>query len=246
MAANVSYVTFLHRAREFVQARGIDVSRFPGEHSGLRVVQMLQHSGVTLVLDVGANDGGYGAELRRFGYEGGIASFEPLTDVFLRLQARSSADPKWAVTHCAVGAESGKVQINVAANGGASSSLLPMLTAHEKAAPGAKIIGTQEVDLRSLDELWPQVVSPADTVFLKVDVQGYERQVLQGVDDHLGLVVGVQLELSLVPLYQGAWPYEEALSWARDQGFSLRRVIPGFSDPQTGDMLQADGVFFRN
>jgi hypothetical protein len=41
----------------------------------------------------------------------------------------------------------------------------------------------------------------------------------------------LQLELSLVPLYEGAMLYHEALDFAERHGFSLMQVIPGFTDP---------------
>jgi FkbM family methyltransferase len=245
-SANVRGVTFLHIARQFVQSRGIDVTRFPGDHPTHRVVQLLRHHGVTRVLDVGANDGGYATELRRFGYTGRMVSFEPLTAPFHVLRGRASGDPGWVTLPYAIGAEPGPVTINVAANDGASSSVLPMLAAHEDAAPGAKVVGAETVTQHPLDDLWPEVTAPDDLVFLKVDVQGYERQVLDGVVGHLDRIVGLQLELSMVPLYEGGWRYDEALVWARQQGFTLMRLIPGFTDQGTGQMLQADGVFFRN
>lgn len=210
-----------------------------------RVVQLLRHDGVTRVLDVGANDGGYATDLRRFGYTERIVSFEPLIEPFRVLRRRASDDPDWVTLPYAIGAESCEVTINVAANDGASSSVLPMLAAHEDAAPSARFVGTQTVTQRPLDALWPEVTQPDDIVFLKVDVQGYERQVLEGVTEHLHQLAGLELELSMVPLYDGGWRYDEALAWASRQGFTIMRLIPGFTDQRTGQMLQADGVFFR-
>lgn len=46
--------------------------------------------------------------------------------------------------------------------------------------------------------------------------------------------------------YKGGWLFDEVLGWARQQGFVLMRVIPGFTNERTGQMLQADGVFFRS
>lgn len=239
-------VTFLHLARKLAQSCGLDVSRFPGDHPTHRVVQLLQHHGITRVLDVGANDGGYATDLRRFGYPGRIVSFEPVSEPFRWLQRHARHDPDWIPLPYAVGPESVTVVINVAANNAASSSILPMLAAHEAAAPNAKIVGVGEVTQHALDNLWTDITEPHDLVFLKADVQGYERQVLDGVAEHLDQITGLQLELSMVPLYDGGWLYDEALAWARQQGFSLMQLIPGFTDQRTGQMLQADGVFFRS
>ena len=238
-------VTLLHTARRLVQTRGLDISRFPGDHPTHQVVQLLRHHGITRVLDVGANDGGYATELRRFGYAGRIVSFEPVSQSFRLLQSHARKDHLWTTLPYAVGAESATVTINIAANNAASSSVLPMLAAHEAAAPGALIIGAEKVTQRALDDMWPDITQPDDLVFLKADVQGYEHQVLDGIVEHLDRVRGLQLELSLVPLYKGGWTFDEALAWASGHGLELMRLIPGFGDERTGQMMQADGVFFR-
>ena len=239
-------MTLLHVARRLAQSRGLDVSRFPGDHPTHQVVQLLRHHGITRVLDVGANDGGYATELRRFGYTGRIVSFEPVSEPFRLLGRHARHDADWMTLHCAVGAVSATVTINVAANNAASSSVLPMLATHEEAAPSARIVGAETVTQHTLDGLWPDITEPDDLVFLKADVQGYECQVLAGVAEHLDRITGLQLELSMVPLYEGGWLYDEALDWARQQGFVLMRLIPGFTDQRTGQMMQADGVFFHS
>jgi len=239
-------VTLLHMARRLAQSRGVDVSRFPGDHPTHQVVKLVRHHGISRVLDVGANDGGYATELRRFGFTGRIVSFEPVSEPFRLLGKHARHDAGWTTLHCAIGAETAKVTINVAANNAASSSVLPMLTTHEEAAPGAMIVGAETVTQHALDGLWPDITEPDDLVFLKADVQGYERQVLDGVAEHLDRVTGLQLELSMLPLYEGGWLYDEALDWAGRHGFALMRLIPGFTDERTGQMMQADGVFFRS
>ena len=57
--------------------------------------------------------------------------------------------------------------------------------------------------------------------------------------------VGMQLELSFVPLYEGAMLIPEALDLAYSLGFKLTGLVPCFIDPRNGQMLQADGTFFR-
>jgi len=239
-------VTFLRVARRLAQSFGIDVSRFPGDQPTYQVVRLMRHYGINRLLDVGANDGGYATEIRRCGYGGRIVSFEPISAPFRKLARRASNDADWKALNIAVGANTAEMLINVAANSAASSSMLRMLTTHENAAPDARIVGVESVHQFSLDDVWTDVTEANDLVFLKADVQGYENQVLGGVSKHLDRIVGLQLELSMVPLYEGGWLYSEALEWARGHGFELMRLIPGFTDARTGQMLQTDAVFFRN
>ena len=82
--------------------------------------------------------------------------------------------------------------------------------------------------------------------FLKIDVQGFEKHVLAGskstVNDRC---VGMQLELSFLPLYDGGMLIREALDLVYSLGFTPTGLLPSFTDPRNGRMLQADGTFFR-
>ncbi|MCW5635507.1 MAG: FkbM family methyltransferase [Rubrivivax sp.] len=225
---------------------GLDVSRYNAvESAEARLFALLKTHRIDTVIDVGANDGGYGSLLRRGGYEGAILSFEPLEDAHARLAATAQADARWAVhARCALGSEQGTVQIHVAGNS-ASSSILPMHATHERAAPESKYIGVQQVPVLRLDEVQHDVLRHAGRTLLKVDTQGYEMPVLQGAERLLPRIAGVQLELSLTRLYEGQVLYVEMIQWLRERGFELWNVIPGFIDPASARMLQFDGVFFR-
>jgi hypothetical protein len=121
-----------------------------------------------------------------------------------------------------------------------------MLDAHREAAPDALYVGVEEVEQFPLDELGPQILSGAEKVYLKADVQGYEGQVLEGASGLLqDSVVGLQLEVSFVPLYEGGMTCADALSFASGLGMGLVDVEPVFVDSRSGEWLQADLVFFR-
>jgi len=51
--------------------------------------------------------------------------------------------------------------------------------------------------------------------------------------------------LSFIPLYEGGILFEEMRTNLKKMGFEIYYISPGFSDPRTGRMLQADGIFFR-
>ena len=222
---------------------GLDVVRYPRDQPGHKRVALLRHYSIGVVFDVGANDGGYARELRQFGYRGHVVSFEPLAGPYERLRRSSAGDAAWTVVNVALGERDERTTINVAANS-ASSSFLPMHHAHRVAAPHATYIGTEAVDVRRLDDVFARYCGDGD-VFLKMDVQGYEQQVLHGGDRALPLMRGVQVEMSLVPLYEGAWSFTDALQFFTAAGFELVSLEPGFSDPATGRLLQVDGVFMR-
>ena len=46
-------------------------------------------------------------------------------------------------------------------------------------------------------------VCKARSPYLKIDTQGYEWKVLEGATEVLNYLCGIQLEVSLLPLYEG-------------------------------------------
>lgn len=230
-------------------ARGatFEVTRPYSERGSKRqFVKQLESRNVNVVLDVGANSGQYATELRRAAYGGRIVSFEPLSESFALLARNASKDPLWDCRQWALGDVDGSISINVAGNAGASSSVLPMLKRHQDAFPPANYVGTEEVSIHRLDSVVAELLQPTDVAFLKVDVQGFEKQVVAGgTSTARDRCVGMQLELSFVPLYEGAMLIREALDLVYSLGFTLAGLVPGFADPRDGRMLQADGIFFR-
>jgi FkbM family methyltransferase len=200
---------------------------------------------IDTIIDVGANDGGYGNLLRRGGYDGSILSFEPLDQEHARLKSSARGDDRWFVApRMAHGSENGEVEIHVAGNS-ASSSILPMNRSHEDGAPESRYVGAQRVPLRRLDEIQHAAIDRSTHLFLKVDTQGFEMSVLAGAEMLMHRLSGVQLEHSLTELYDGQILSVEMIQWLREHGFCLWNVIPGFVDPSTGRPLQFDGIFFR-
>jgi FkbM family methyltransferase len=200
--------------------------------------------GVTVVLDVGAHVGAYGKEVRHAGYRGRIVSFEPLSSSYAELEAAATGDGRWTCRRLAIGGEDGTTQMNISAFS-ASSSLLPMTERHRASAPTSDYVATEEVSVARLDTIWSEVVTEDDRVFLKLEVQGFELEALRGAQESLGQVVGMQVELSLVPLFDGAPQYLEVIEYLADRGFRLAGFEEVFSDPESGEMLQLDGLFVR-
>ncbi len=236
-----------HEIRHVIQRFGIDVVRYPLHDPLARTVKLMQNHRIDCVVDVGANDGGFAVGIRRLGYTGRIISFEPLQAPYQALSRKAADDPLWSTHQNALGSSEGEVTINVSNDAGLSSSVLPMLRSHTEAAPDSHHVRTETVAQARLDRLLPTLgLSSADRIFLKVDVEGYERHVLDGASGLFndGGIVGLQLELSLIPLYGGAMTYREGLDYGESLGMTLMGIDPVFANPQTGQLLQADAVFF--
>lgn len=207
-----------------------------------RRVRILDRGNVDLVIDVGAAGGRFGMELREAGYHGSIVSLEPLSGAFSRLEKVCAGDPNWRCMQVALGAADGNAEINVAANSD-SSSLLEMADRHAETEPDSAYVGTEQIEVRTLDSLWEELAADATHPFLKLDVQGYELEVLKGAKESLPRLSGIQAELSLVPLYEGGPLWREVIDQIEGSGFELRSLETGFYDRRTGEVLQLDGTF---
>jgi FkbM family methyltransferase len=221
---------------------GLDVHRLDLSHSASRVATLRRHR-ITVVLDVGANTGQYVDWLRSFGYHQRVVSFEPVPEVFEELRERLQGDELWLGVQAAVGAQSGTATMHVTHDSKCSSLLTPRRI--DDYIPGAAVADSVEVALVSLDDQWDEFVRPDDRVALKVDVQGFEAAVLDGVADHVQSVSVIEVEVSLSELYEGAAAPAELLGRLGQDGFNIVSLDRGFVDSETGQVLDIDVLFER-
>jgi FkbM family methyltransferase len=243
--AHAKHVALLSIKRAALKA-GVEIKRAgPSPLHGPRRGQMLAQHGIDLVLDVGANAGQYAKQLRREGYRGRIVSFEPVNEPFLELSRHASGDVRWECRRIALADTEGTAEIHVAGNSAMSSSLLEMKERHVQAAPDSAYVGSEQVRTARLDDLASAVADGAKHILLKLDVQGTEDRVLQGGTDLLSRVDLLEIELSLVRLYDGQRLLPEMLGWLAERGFTLIGLEPVLRDPESGYLLQVDGFFAR-
>lgn len=224
-----------------VHRAGFDVTRDAFKH---RFVYQVKLHDIDTVLDIGANTGQFGRLLRQSKFAGRVHSVEPLQSAYDELAAAADGDRLWSVQRAAVAAEPGTLTMNVSGNS-VSSSALPMLDRHASAAPTAQYVAEEQVPATTIDEVVTTHGLEPQRTLLKIDVQGYEREVLDGAVKTLSSFRGVRTEMSLVPLYAGQALMPEIVDLLGRNGFELWFVEPGFTEPSTRRLLQLDGVFFR-
>jgi FkbM family methyltransferase len=210
-----------------------------------QLIAVLERFEISVVLDVGANAGQYGTALREWGYAGRIVSFEPLAEAHRLLERRAAADPAWRVApRMAIGDRDGEVEIEVSAESD-MSSVLPQTDLLRRISPSSRVVGREMVPIRRLDGVVEDYVNADDGVFLKIDTQGLEVQVLGGARHLLPRLQGVQVEMSLVRCYEGERDFRDLIDDLADAGFVPFLFIPGYFEHKLARQLQLDGVFMR-
>ncbi len=213
----------------------------------LRRIKLLQHYNIDLIFDIGANKGQYAKGIIDAGYSNQIVSFEPLSSAHNVIEKESKKYTKWSVApRCAVGSKNEEIEINISENS-VSSTLLNMLDSHIKGAPDSKIIGKEKVHVYPLDEIGIDYLQNNKNLFIKMDVQGFEKEVLKGASNTILKAKGIEMEISLIPLYENqTFLLEDALQYMKDNKFRLVSIVPAFTDLKTGVVLQLNGIFFKD
>ncbi len=197
------------------------------------------------IYDIGANEGQFARELRYYGYDYKIISFEPLSAEHEKLKNNAKKDKNWEVyERIAIGNENKNLEINISKNS-VSSSILNIKNEHIDAAPESRFVSKQKVNQIKLNDIFEKIPKNLSNSFLKIDTQGYEFQVLRGADQVLPYFKGVLVEVSLAELYEGQKNWIEIIDYLKDFGFKIWSVDRGFTNKKNGKTLQADLVFFR-
>ena len=206
--------------------------------------KLLYHFGITKILDVGANTGQYATELRKIKFEGEIISFEPISTVFEVLKRNTKDDAKIVLKNFALGDQNETKTINISKNL-ASSSFFNRAKHLEENAKETEYISEEKVEIKTLDSIFDGLCNQGDVIFLKLDTQGYEKNILNGGKESLKKIKGIQIELALKPSYNDAPGYKEIIEILEEYGFTLFSLEEGFEDEKTGQLLEIDAIFFR-
>ena len=236
--------SLLRLKRKFNSILKIEIIKYPTPELDRRC-KLLMHYQIDVVLDVGANIGQFGSELRNIGYMGKIISFEPTSDAFEKLKKNAKGDNLWQIHNYSLGEFDGDTTINISRNSVSSSILknLPQLT---ESAPDAIYVGTENIIVKKLDTIFDELQLDGKNIFLKIDTQGYEDMVITGANESLEKIVGLQVEMALTPTYENSVSFHDLSQKLINKGFKILSIESGYYDKSTGTLLEVDGVFYKN
>lgn len=239
------YVTNFHLAdwaSGLAEKCGFRVTRATNSLRAKRL-EALSRLGIKTVLDIGANTGQWARELRTCGYHGRIISFEPAPEPFARLKALAQHDEELVCVHAALGDRDGEAELLIT-NAEVNSSFRKPVR-DRISSNGTEVKEKVKVPIRQLDKVLPELTSIQDRFYLKIDTQGFEREVLAGASETLPRTDAVEIELSLVELYEKQALLPEIWETLARSGLRPAWLERGYRDAGDIWLLQVDGLFIR-
>ena len=214
----------------------------------LNLVTTLNFLKIKSIVDVGANEGQFILKLLKMGFKGSIFSFEPVTDAYKKLLINVAKNKKRVSWHvfekCGLGSKNFSQDIFVSKNS-ESSSLLKILPKHTNLKPLSKIISTEKINIKILDSFYDDVEKLDKNIFLKIDAQGYELEILKGAEKTLKLITALVVEVSLVKLYEKQPLWLDIVNFLKERNFIVWSVDRVMGDIRTGESYQLDITFAK-
>lgn len=198
---------------------------------------------VRTVADIGANSGQFALVAKECFPNARLFAFEPLSDPVGKFERVFAGDPQVVLHKAAIGPQAGEANIYVSRRDD-SSSLLPITALQDRLFPGTAEEGTKLVRVGRLEDFLSEddIEPPA---LLKLDVQGFELQALQGCEDLLHRFAWVYVECSFYELYAGQAYADTVIAWLREREFQLAGVY-NMSRDVVGRAIQGDFLFRRS
>lgn len=189
-----------------------------------------------VVIDVGAYIGEWTSDLKHIFSSARVLMIEPQPGHLDRLRAVAAAFNGVELAPVLLGGqERDSVSFHICES---ASSVLK-----ESARP--TVVSTISVPMTTLDRF------AADTRFarpdfIKLDVQGYELDVLRGGELALASAEAVLMEVNLLGILDGAPLFHEATGFMGERGFQVYDICSFFRRPYDGALWQVDVIFVRS
>jgi len=213
----------------------------------LNLVTTLNYLKIKSIVDVGANEGQFILKLLKMGFKGNVLSFEPVTDAYKKLLINAKKNRRkrvsWHVVEkCGLGSKNFSQDIFISKHS-ESSSLLKILPKHTNLKPLSKIISNEKINIKKLDSFYDDVEKLDKNIFLKIDTQGYELEVLKGSEKTLKLITALIVEVSLVKLYEKQPLWLDIVNFLKERNFIVWSIDRVMGDISTGESYQLDITF---
>lgn len=211
-----------------------------GSAAGIEHEAVLKELNCKTIIDVGANKGQFALTARKCFPDARIYSFEPLGKPAVIYNKVFAADKNIKLYPYAISDETGETEIHISHRED-SSSLLPIGETQNEMFPGTYEIGTEKITMKRLVDVLTisDLLTP---VLLKIDVQGFELNVLKGSVEFFSNIKFIYSECSYIELYKGQALFPEIASFLKEYGYKIKGEFNTSYD-STGKPIQSDFLF---
>jgi len=227
---------------------GLHVGRYPPVDSlAYHLKTLFRELEIDTVIDVGAHEGEFVGFVRDLDYSGKILSFEPVRESFDTLTRARGWDRNWRGYNVALGAADGELEMNIYQGSVFNSFLRPAENGTDRFRADTKVVRVEKVPVRRLESVIDEVLAerPDAKLFLKMDTQGYDLQVVRGAGRRLDAIRGLQTELAARSTYAGMPTLPEALGELSSLGFELTGMFPVARELDHLRVIEIDCVMCR-
>ena len=206
----------------------------------------LKSLGINTIIDVGANRGQFLTEYIKHFPDAQFFCFEPLTTEINELEnVAKKFKNNIVVVNSALGNREGKILFHQHSHS-SSSSILTTTNNCKDLFPQTKDQKDIEISITTLDNYFEDKLnSNYKNILLKIDVQGFELEVLKGAQKTLNMISACLLEINFTNLYKNQASFNELYEFLRRMGFEYAGAMDqNFTDE--GRLVFSDILFIRD
>lgn len=230
----------LRKIKSLINSLGYDIIRYKSPHKEL----VLRYD-IGTVLDIGANTGQYAASFFAECPNVKIISFEPVKSCFEEMTKKlSSHGTNFQAFSFALGSKNEDTFIN-RSSFTPSSSLLPVSKALKDNYPKSVESSKEKITVKRLDDVFP-TLNISKNLLIKIDVQGFEDQVIAGGTSTISKAKVVIVETSFVALYEGQSMFDDIYRRMKNLGFSYYGDRERHYSKDGSKLLYEDSIFVKN
>jgi FkbM family methyltransferase len=202
----------------------------------------LKERGYKTIIDIGANEGQFTCKILEVIPDAKYLCFEPIPEVYEQLKFNVKKYKNISIFNLALGERNGEAKININQYS-PSSSILEMLELHKENFNFAIQTEQSRIRIARLDDFLSDEIDPP--ILLKIDVQGYEMDVLKGAERILGQSELIIIETTFIALYENQPLFEEVYDYMIGKGFKYAGNLEQLLSPKDNTILQADAIFVK-
>ena len=226
--------------RKIIQKTGFDIHRYQKQAD---FWQYLNSLNIKTILDIGANVGQFAKEAREKIPEVMIYSFEPLKEIYQKLNKEFKTDKRFQSFNFALGDKTEKIIMNKSSYS-PSSSILSMSDNHKRLFPHTKEHTEEIIYVKRLDDMSINIKLDRE-ILIKIDVQGFENKVIDGGVNTFKISKVILIENSFIELYKDQATFDKTYQKLKSLDFVYNGSLQQKVNKETGEIISQDSIFLK-